>query len=582
MNPSRILPIVTLTALLAACSQNGSTPEAGQAPLLGTDTPGAIPGQYIVVLKNGERLSSQSVVSQLKLDPAGVRVQHVYTQVLQGFAATLSPANLQKLRADPRVKYVEQDGVATANLTQYSPPWGLDRIDQRNLPLNGQYVYNDTAPGVTAYIIDTGIRTTHTDFGGRAVWGTNTTGDGTNTDCNGHGTHVAGTTGGSWAGVAKGVRLVAVKVLGCSGSGTWSGVIAGINWAASNRTGPAVANMSLGGSANQSIDDAVTGAVNSGLTMVVAAGNNGANACNYSPARTPSALTVGNTTRTDARASSSNFGSCLDLFAPGTDIASDYHTSDTGTATLTGTSMASPHVAGAAALILSANPGFTPAQVASTLIANATTGVVTGAGTGSPNRLLFIPQPVVNSAPSASFAQSVSGLTATLTSTSTDPDNNIIAYSWNFGDGTTASGSSVSKTYAAAGTYTVTLTVTDAGGLSSTTSQTVTVSSGGNALPVASFTKTVTRLLGRVVANSTSYDPDGSIVSYLWDMGDGMTYTTPSVDHYYDMDGSYVIRLTVTDNSGATATTTQTVSVLPNGGCLRTAGGEAPDIIACP
>ncbi|MXV21466.1 S8 family serine peptidase [Deinococcus xianganensis] len=582
MNPSRILPIVTLTALLAACSQNGSMPEAGQAPLLGTDTPGAIPGQYIVVFKNGERLSSQSLVSQLNLDPAGVRVQHVYTQVLQGFAATLSPANLQKLRADPRVKYVEQDGVATANVIQTSPPWGLDRIDQRSRPLNGQYVYGDTAPGVTAYIIDTGIRTTHTDFGGRAVWGTNTTGDGTNTDCNGHGTHVAGTTGGSWAGVAKGVRLVAVKVLGCSGSGTWSGVIAGINWAASNRTGPAVANMSLGGGTNQSIDDAVTGAVNSGLTMVVAAGNNGANACNYSPARTPSAITVGNTTSSDARASSSNWGSCLDLFAPGTDIASDYSTSDTATATLTGTSMASPHVAGAAALILSANPGFTPAQVASTLIANATTGVVSGAGTGSPNRLLFVPQPVQNSAPTASFTQTVSGLSATLTSTSTDPDNNITAYSWNFGDGTTATGSSVSKTYAAAGTYTVTLTVTDAGGLSNTTSQTLTVSSGGNALPVAGFTKTVTRLLGRVVANSTSYDPDGSIVSYLWDMGDGMTYTTPSVDHYYDMDGSYVIRLTVTDNSGATATTTQNVSVLPNGGCLRTVGGEAPDLIACP
>ncbi len=305
MNPSRILPIVTLTALLAACSQNGSMPEAGQAPLLGTDTPGAIPGQYIVVLKNGERLSSQSLVSQLNLDPAGVRVQHVYTQVLQGFAATLSPANLQKLRADPRVKYVEQDGVATANAIQTSPPWGLDRIDQRNRPLNGQYVYGDTAPGVTAYIIDTGIRTTHTDFGGRAVWGTNTTGDGTDTDCNGHGTHVAGTTGGSWAGVAKGVRLVAVKVLGCSGSGTWSGVIAGINWAASNRTGPAVANMSLGGGANQSIDDAVTGAVNSGLTMVVAAGNSNANACNYSPARTPSAITVGATTPSSAASSAS-------------------------------------------------------------------------------------------------------------------------------------------------------------------------------------------------------------------------------------------------------------------------------------
>ncbi|GHF93805.1 alkaline serine protease [Deinococcus piscis] len=403
-----------LGLLLASCgtapTAPATTPEAGGltsvdrperarsagelAPLIKVDQKNVIDGQYIVVLSQGalgSDLSAQSessLIQALGLQPQGVTMQYIYGQALEGFAAQLSAENLQILRADPRVKYIEQDQVMRANATQNGATWGLDRVDQRALPLNSSYVYNTTASNVTSYIIDTGILTTHSDFGGRAVWGTNQTGDGRNTDCNGHGTHVAGTVGGNTYGVAKGTRLVAVKVLSCDGSGSNSGVIAGINWAASNRSGPAVANMSLGGGASQATDDAVSGAVNRGLTMVVAAGNENQNACNVSPARAPLAITVGSTTRSDARSSFSNYGSCVDINAPGSDITSAWHTGNTATNTISGTSMASPHVAGGAALVLATNPSYTPAQVNSALNASATTGQLTGLN-GSPNRLLY-------------------------------------------------------------------------------------------------------------------------------------------------------------------------------------------------
>lgn len=406
MNSRFALGTLALTLILASCGNQtagtdpiantpGEATESTLAPLLGVNKEGAIPGQYIVVLNAGMaggNLSAQSsgnLIESLGLDPQGVTVQHVYATALEGFAAKLSAQNLELLRANPAVKYIEQDGTVQANATQTGATWGIDRIDQRNLPLNSSYTYDTTASNVTAYIIDTGIRTTHGDFGGRAIWGTNQAGDGNNTDCNGHGTHVAGTVGSNTYGVAKGVKLVAVKVLDCAGSGSDSGVIAGINWAAANRTGPAVANMSLGGSATQALDDAVAGAVSSGLVMAVAAGNDSLNACNYSPARAATAITVGSTTSTDARSSFSNYGSCVDIFAPGSSIKSTWNTSDTATNTISGTSMATPHVAGAAALILAANPAYTPAQVGSALTTSATPSKVTSAGTGSPNLLLY-------------------------------------------------------------------------------------------------------------------------------------------------------------------------------------------------
>jgi subtilisin family serine protease len=356
-------------------------------------TANKIENSYIVVLNEavvGERgpLSiAPYIASELAATHRG-NLKHVYQHALNGFAIEMTEAQAEALSQDFRVEYVEEDGVVTADATQSNPPWGLDRIDQRNRPLSGTYTFNWTGSGVRAYVIDTGIRTSHTQFGGRASNVFDALG-GSGADCNGHGTHVAGTIGGSTYGVAKSALLRGVRVLDCNGSGSNSGVIAGVDWVRNNRINPAVANMSLGGGASSALDTAVNNLSNSGVAIAVAAGNSNANACNSSPARAANAITVGSTTTTDARSSFSNFGTCLDLFAPGSGILSAYVTSDTATATLSGTSMASPHVAGAAALYKQANPGASAATIRNALVNNATTNVVTNAGTGSPNRLLY-------------------------------------------------------------------------------------------------------------------------------------------------------------------------------------------------
>jgi subtilisin family serine protease len=315
----------------------------------------------------------------------------VYDVAVRGFAAAdLTAEAAAAMAADPAVAYVEADTVITLEATQSPATWGLDRIDQANLPLNSTYHYTATGAGVHAYIIDTGIRATHVEFSGRLGNGYSAIKDKYGTsDCNGHGTHVAGTVGGTTYGVAKGVTLHSVRVLNCRGSGTTSGVIAGVDWVAGQRVLPAVANMSLGGGVSTSLDAAVDRAINAGVTFAVAAGNSNANACNYSPARVGAALTVGATTNTDARASYSNYGNCLDLFAPGSSITSAWYTNNSATNTISGTSMATPHVAGVAALYLQGTPNASPADVATALTGAATPGKVVGPGTGSPNRLLY-------------------------------------------------------------------------------------------------------------------------------------------------------------------------------------------------
>ena len=352
-----------------------------------------IANHYIVVLddsvvgEKGAYSIAPYIAEELASRHSG-KVKHIYQNALNGFSVEMSESDAEALSQDFRVQFVEEDGVMEAIATQNNPPWGLDRIDQRNLPLSATYTYNWTGSGVRVYVIDTGIRTTHSQFGGRASNVYDAFG-GTGADCNGHGTHVSGTVGGSTYGVAKSALLRGVRVLDCSGSGSTSGVIAGVDWVRLNHIAPAVANMSLGGGVSTALDTAVNNLSNAGVTIAVAAGNSNANACNSSPARAVNAITVGSTTTSDARSSFSNFGTCLDLFAPGSSILSAWFTSNTATATLSGTSMASPHVAGVAALYKQANPSASSTTIRNAIVNNATTGVVTNAGSGSPNRLLY-------------------------------------------------------------------------------------------------------------------------------------------------------------------------------------------------
>lgn len=351
-----------------------------------------IPERYIVVLDQdevGDAADNMKKAQDLS-DAYGAEVTDFFPSVLAGFSARMSEEQAESLSEDPAVAYVEEDGIVEIAATQSNAPWGLDRIDQRDRPLNGTYSYTRTGSGVNVYIIDTGIRRTHTQFGGRAFVGFDAIGDGRNTsDCNGHGTHVAGTVGGSTYGVAKGVRLFAVRVLNCSGQGSTSGVISGVNWVTSNHTKPAVANMSLGGGISSSLDTAVRNSIAAGVTYAVAAGNSNVDASNSSPARVSEAITVGSSTINDARSSFSNFGSVVDVFAPGSSITSAWYTSDTATATISGTSMASPHVAGVAARVLQGSPGSSPATVRNSIVNAATTSRLSGIPSGTANRLLF-------------------------------------------------------------------------------------------------------------------------------------------------------------------------------------------------
>jgi subtilisin family serine protease len=391
--PRLTVAVITAAAsVTAAIAINSGVVASAATDVQIRDTAGttAIRDSYLVVLKDSANPTTESA----RLARAhGGTVGSVWSHALRGFSITVSEAAARALAADPAVAFVSQNHTVSLAGTQSPvPSWGLDRIDQRDLPLNNSYTYPDSAGnGVHIYVIDTGVRITHADFGGRASYGRDfIDGDAIADDCHGHGTHVAGTAGGTSYGVAKRASIVAVRVLDCAGSGTFQQVIDGVNWVAANAVKPAVANMSLGAAGtNSALETAVGNAIAGGVSFALAAGNSGSDACNSTPARTPTAITVGATDINDNRASFSNFGTCLDIFAPGESITSAWMTNDTATNTISGTSMASPHAAGVAALIRGGSPGFTAQQVRDAMVGNATLNKVVNPGTGSPNRLLF-------------------------------------------------------------------------------------------------------------------------------------------------------------------------------------------------
>jgi serine protease len=391
INAALLLGTMAVAPALSAqvFEQNAS----GVIPAAGT----LVEGEYIVVLKQDSLVSAQSEADKKTLAAdhyislaanAGADIKMQYNSAIHGFVASnVTPRGLKAIKGDPRVAFIEQNAYVRATASQSGATWGLDRIDQTSLPLNSTYNYATTASNVHAYILDTGVLSSHSEFAGRIVTGYTAITTGGTEDCNGHGTHVAGTVAGTVYGVAKGAKVVPVRVLDCNGSGTNAGVIAGVDWVKNNAIKPAVANMSLGGGDSAALDTAVNGAIDAGVSFVVAAGNSNSDACTGSPNKVPNAITVASSTNTDARSSFSSWGNCIDIFAPGSDIKSAWYTGSNATNTISGTSMAAPHVAGAAALYLANNASATPAQVSNYLSSSAVTGKISNPN-GSPNKLL--------------------------------------------------------------------------------------------------------------------------------------------------------------------------------------------------
>ncbi len=569
------------TVALAACAES-PTETALADPLTAATTPlvaeasRVVPNQFIVQFHDGETdpagLARKLVASQ------GGTLRHTYTHALKGFAATLPPQAVEALRRNPRVKLVEPDAVVAvaSSGSQSAPPsWGLDRIDQRTRPYDSRYTWPNSGAGAHIYIFDTGIRSTHEEFRGRVGAGYTAISDGRGTeDCHGHGTNVAALAGGTLYGVAKGATLHAVRVMGCDGTGATSAIISALDWATRNALRPAVVNMSLGGEFHAALNTAVENTSSAGLTVVVSAGNWAIDACQHSPASAPSAITTGAADILDRYAPFSNWGPCVDLFAPGVSVVTAHHTGDSDTRQNGGTSMSAPHAAGAAAIVLATNPGASPAQVQAALVNSASAGVLASLPATTPNRLLFIgavegtpapaPPPPTNTAPTVSFSTNCTNLTCSFTDGSSDADGSIVSYAWSFGDGSSSADRHPTRSYTTAGSYSVRLVVTDDQGATASTTRTVTVSAPTNNAPVASFAFVCKGNRSSCEFDASTSTDDAGIVRYEWNFGDGSTSVTfagPRASYRYPRTGTFTVTLTVHDAQGLVGRTTRSISV---------------------